>query len=209
MILILSSFALLCISIYADEIVDDRIGDDPNALTGKSLPLSPIKDGNVVVAAGLTFDLVKWRYGIFDPNKQVPDLTEGADGKLQVTLSPTPQDYFVTDDVMIVCWEKTGGEPRLHSYREINYRFKDPSAHLKSVAILSYDNVAFCICFGNMPVESPCLWSDARLQIVNGKTEIDVGQVESGTGAFNAHAYFSVSADPPKLTRLTTGGRGR
>ena len=208
-LVIMTLFAVFCAHAQGDEIADDRFGDDPAAITAKNLPLSPIKDGQVVIAAGLTFDLVKWTYGIFDPNKEIPDLAQDKDGKLTITLSPTPSDYFVTDDVMTVCWEKTAGEPRLHSYREIDYRFKDPAAHLKSVTVLSYDNMPFCICFGNMPVEAPGLWSDARLQMQDGRTEIDVGHVESGTGAFNSHAYFSVSADPPKLTRLTSGGRGR
>lgn len=198
-------FIFLCPIIEADQIVDDRINDDPQAILKKNLPIYPIKEGQIIIAAGLTFDRVPWTHGIFDPSKQIPSLINGANGTVHADLAPTPVDYFVTEDLMI----SFPSESKWHFYEMISYRFKDETAHLQSVSVLSYDNVPYCICFGNMPIEAPALWSGARLEMINGKPEIDVGQTESGTGAFNTHAYFEVRPEGPKLVSLTQGSRGR
>jgi hypothetical protein len=186
-----------------------QIASGQQVIQDKDLPLSPMKLGQVVVTDSLEFDLLPWtKDKTFDPNKEMPYVVTSPDGKQTMGWETTPADYIVTDDEMLTILEPKAHDVIYHSVRILRYRKKHPWAMVDQVIVLSYDNNVFCICFGDYPSDTPACWSHANLEMSDrGKTELDVSQDESGTGAYNSLAVFEFSTEGPKLVRISQGGR--
>jgi hypothetical protein len=172
------------------------------------LPLSPLEHKQIVVAEGMDFTAVTSDDKVFDPNKEMPSVSSSANGRTVITWQPTPDKYIVTDDQLVQIIEPRKDEPLFHTIEAIRYREKKPWMLLTQVSVLLFDHHIFCIWendLENSPADFSC--GDILSTTGNHMPTLDVGQYESGTGAYNAHARFELSAKGPILVGISRGGR--
>jgi hypothetical protein len=138
----------------------------------------------------------------------MPTLVTALNGKTTIEWSATPPNYIVTDDQMLSIIEPRKDEPLFHDLEIIQYREKKPWALITHVYVLLFDHHIFCICVGDLENEPQEFSCDVNLRMTgHGAPQLDVGQYESGTGAFNSHGFFELSPSGPKLVKISQGGR--
>ena len=188
------------------------LAQSAHSLSPKDLPFLPLKKEQVIAAEGMDFGVLHWDPNtLFDAAKGMPTLSGTSPSNNTVGWVTTPADYVVTDDIILSVRGKK--EDDFHHLELIQYKKKVDwvgSNFCTIVGVLCWDTKPFCIYARSDPDDDTEFSADSSLQYINGKLRLDVGQYESGTGADNSHAIFSLSASGgPQLIEFRYGGRGR
>jgi len=185
-----------------------QASSDLKTIRKGELPLSPLKLKQVIVGQGLDFSLAPAEDRNFDPNKEMPSTESSANGQTIIKWIATPANYIVTDDQMLSVIEPRKDDAIFHQLEIIQYREKKPWKLITHIYILLFDHKIFCIVEGDMENDSPEFSCDANLRMTGRiAPKLDVGQYESGTGAFNSHALFELAPTGPQLIEISKGGR--